>query len=85
MPPAPVLLDGLVLFDNDPDTPAADIDVTALGAPRSSPDAEGRFRISALPLEEMVTCASTTRAPDRHPFRPDHTSTAMTQSSHPEP
>lgn len=70
-PPAPVQLDGLVLLDNDPDTPADGVTATvavtvAGGDPATSgaataptppvvTDARGRFRIPAMPVAHVVT------------------------------
>ncbi len=78
VPPRPVLLDGLVLFDNDPDTPAAGVGVTAQGAPPVVSDAEGRFRIPALPLVEsvMLRFAHGAAQTDQS-FRPDYGQAAM--------
>lgn len=55
--PRSVLLDGLVLFDNDPETPAAGVTVTAAPAAPVATDGAGRFRIPALPVTERVTLA----------------------------
>jgi hypothetical protein len=79
LPPPPVLLDGLALLDGDPETPGAGIDVTALGAPTVVTDAEGRFRIPALPLAAMVTLRFDDGATQTEiPFRPDYSRAAMT-------
>lgn len=78
LPPAPVLLDGLVLLDNDPETPAVGIDVTAPGGPTVVTDGEGRFRIPALPLQQTVTLRfddGTTQGDV--PFSPDYTRATM--------
>jgi hypothetical protein len=55
--PAPVLLDGLVLRGGDPADPAAGVTVRIAGLPDAVTDAEGRFRIPALPISDSVTLA----------------------------
>nr|WP_298248535.1 hypothetical protein [uncultured Halomonas sp.] len=54
VPPAPMLLDGLLLRDNDPADPAAGVTVSASGIPDVITDSEGRFRIPALPFSESL-------------------------------
>ena len=53
--PAPLLLDGLVLHDSDQAAPAAGITLRVATLPDRVTDAQGRFRIPALPLAEVVT------------------------------
>jgi hypothetical protein len=50
--PKPVMLAGLVLSDNDPDTPVAgaQVQITGPGGASVTTDAAGRFRIDAPPL-----------------------------------
>jgi hypothetical protein len=55
VPPAPVLLDGLLLWDGDPAEPADGVTVTAAPAAAVVTDARGRFRIPQLPVEEEVS------------------------------
>ena len=52
--PDPVLLDGLVLFDNDPETPAANVSVSATGMPTVNTGPDGRFRVRALPVDLSI-------------------------------
>lgn len=56
--PTPILLDGLLLRNNDPDDPAAGVAVSIegfAGYEVQDTDSEGRFRITALPISETVT------------------------------
>lgn len=70
--PPPLLLEGLVLRDHDPAEPAAGVAVRANGADAAVTDAEGRFRIAALPLAESVTLDfDDTAATTTHVLRPD--------------
>ena len=63
VPPMPVQLDGIVLLDNDPSTPADGVTVTVSPEDPASPvgpvvtDPTGRFRVPALPVAEVVTLA----------------------------
>lgn len=56
--PQPILLDGLLLHNHDPEEPAVGVAVTILGDAGitiKNTDDEGRFRITALPISETVT------------------------------
>ncbi|TJZ91291.1 hypothetical protein FA743_12270 [Paracoccus gahaiensis] len=53
--PTPVLLDGLVLRDSDQAAPAAGVILRIAFLPDRLTDAQGRFRIPALPVAEAVT------------------------------
>ncbi len=56
--PQPILLDGLLLHNHDPEEPAVGVAVTILGYDAikiKNTDDEGRFRITALPISETVT------------------------------
>lgn len=81
IPPQAVLLDGIVILDNDPDAPATGISVTAAPAPPVVSDAEGRFRIPALPIAETVTITfdDGVTQTDR-PIQPDYSRTTMAAS-----
>jgi len=76
--PRSVLLDGLVLFDNDPETPATGITVTAAPADPVATDGAGRFRIPALPVSARVTLAfDAGGAVTERTLRPDYPRPAM--------
>lgn len=81
VPPAPVRLDGLVLFDSDPDAPADGVAVSAAPAGPTGPvvsDPTGRFRIPALPTVETVTLMFDTGGRvTEHQLRPDYSRRAM--------
>lgn len=53
--PAPLLLDGLVLRDSDQAAPVAGLTISVATLPDRVTDAQGRFRILALPVAEIVT------------------------------
>lgn len=77
--PRAVLLDGLVLFDDDPETPAAGVTITAAPAAPVAADGEGRFRIPALPVAESVTLAFDDGGDvTERTLRPDYARPAMT-------
>jgi hypothetical protein len=79
VPPAPVMLNGLVLFDGDPEVPATAIAVRAGALPAVTTDPTGRFRIPALPVAETVTLTfddGTTQT--ERLIRPDYAAAQMT-------
>lgn len=77
--PPPVLLDGLVLVDHDPETAAAGATVTAAPLAPVVTDEHGRFRIPALPVAETVDLEfdHDGRRTELE-FLPDYARTAMT-------
>lgn len=54
--PKPILLDGLLLRNSNPEEPAGDVEVSVLGITETVvTNPEGRFRITTLPISETVT------------------------------
>lgn len=79
--PAPVLLDGLVLFDGDPEMPAAGVTVTIATLPDRVTDAGGRFRVPALPLAQEITLSfELGGTPAHHSLRPAWGAGTMTRT-----